>query len=750
MNQKNDDLLKSIRELESKISILEQENISLSEQAEGTLLLSLIAETLQIHSNSIDLLDNVLERICVLKNFSGALLYSINEKKLEHICSYFTFLEDHEAKIDLLVSNEIISELEKGTLIINLFNDNGIDCVVNNKSIINIISNVLIIPAITKKFGDVLFIFFDSSPENRLNSTILLIEQMVNITRERIDRLFFTEEIQKINLELEKRVAERVKELKESNRLLEIEMLEKSLAVKALQKSEEKFRSIAEQVLDLIFILDENGYISYLSPAAEKMFGLQPDLMIGKHFKDLIADEDVDKADLIAQNILVSKIPHFNVRLKIKKNSRQTFSAELTASFYNMDTGNGIIGVLHDISETIRYEQEIISAKERAEEMNRLKSNFLANMSHEIRTPLMGMLGASGFLLENLNDDLIKWAQIIHISSNRLLATLNQILNYSKIEAEMTECELGEVCLNDIIAEITKLFESSAFSKGLKIIVEEPSAKILMKTDTKLMRDIINNLINNAIKFTETGYVKVNYYTEVNNVVIKITDTGIGISPDKLEIIFEAFRQASEGINRYFDGTGLGLSIVKKYVELLNGTISLSSNVAVGTEFTMNFIDCIDKNNIESQNANEESAPKNIYEIGKLEPEKVFGKTQLSILLVEDNIINSLAIKTYLIDHYNVDTAKNGEIAISLASKKVYDIILLDINLGSGKLNGFDTLSEIKKNVEYASTPFIAMTAYAMNSERDTFLSSGFTHYISKPFEKYELLRLLQSVQSQK
>jgi PAS domain S-box-containing protein len=480
------------------------------------------------------------------------------------------------------------------------------------------------------------------------------------------------------------------------------------------------------------------------------MFGLQPDLMIGKHFKDLIADEDVDKADLIAQNILVSKIPHFNVRLKIKKNSRQTFSAELTASFYNMDTGNGIIGVLHDISETIRYEQEIISAKERAEEMNRLKSNFLANMSHEIRTPLMGMLGASGFLLENLNDDLIKWAQIIHISSNRLLATLNQILNYSKIEAEMTECELGEVCLNDIIAEITKLFESSAFSKGLKIIVEEPSAKILMKTDTKLMRDIINNLINNAIKFTETGYVKVNYYTEVNNVVIKITDTGIGISPDKLEIIFEAFRQASEGINRYFDGTGLGLSIVKKYVELLNGTISLISNVGEGTEFTLIFIDCIDKNNIESQNANEESAPKNIYEIGKLEPEKVFGKTQLSILLVEDNVINSLAIKTYLIDHYNVDTAKNGEIAISLASKKVYDIILLDINLGSGKLNGFDTLSEIKKNVDYASTPFIAMTAYAMNSERDTFLSSGFTHYISKPFEKYELLRLLQSVQSQK
>jgi len=386
--------------------------------------------------------------------------------------------------------------------------------------------------------------------------------------------------------------------------------------------------------------------------------------------------------------------------------------------------------------------KELTAAKDKAEEMNRLKTSFLANMSHEIRTPMVGILGIAD-VLKNESEDLWvqKMAGIILRSASRLMETLSQILDLSSLEAENLKITTDKFDLVNTLREIIELFLETAVEKDLYIRTEMSVNTLKIVSDERMIRQALSNLVNNAVKFTEAGGITISLSTEKRAngeaAVIKIADTGIGISDKNQKSIWEEFRQVSEGWGRNFEGTGLGLSITKKIVDKINGKIVLNSAEGVGSVITLE-IPIITDDSVPVEKPADPVAVKKEIPL----PAK-----RKKVLLVDDDQINLAVINDFLKNHYIVDCVSKGKDAVEMAKNNSYDLILMDINLGSG-MNGLEAASEIKKFERYEKIPVIAMTAYALIGDKERFIEEGCTHYISKPFEKTELLDFLSGVLS--
>ena len=274
-------------------------------------------------------------------------------------------------------------------------------------------------------------------------------------------------------------------------------------------------------------------------------------------------------------------------RLRTKK-GREIF-IETTAVRLDRDgKPYAIMGIARDITERKNTEKEMVAAKEKAEEMNRLKTNFLANMSHELRTPLVGILGYAELLENELTDDeLRQMVKIIKFSGERLNKTLNNILDISKIESEKQHVKIKEHNLIKYLIEQVELFRAAAEGKGLLINFKTQEEILNAYIDEEMFVSILNNVLDNAVKYTNTGGITLFAKREKDNAVIEIMDTGIGVHEDFYELIFEPFRQASEGYNRSHERYGLGLTLVKKYMDLMGGTIAISSKYKVGSNFIL-------------------------------------------------------------------------------------------------------------------------------------------------------------------
>ncbi len=409
---------------------------------------------------------------------------------------------------------------------------------------------------------------------------------------------------------------------------------------------------------------------------------------------------------------------------------------------------NNVVGVIEngylvgnwgtqlDITERKKFEAELITAKEKAEEMSKVKSNFLSNMSHELRTPLHGIMGFAQLLKESLDGENGEMADIIYKSGKRLMETLNLILNFSKAEAEKIIINKKNISIKKIINEVYNLFEINAKDKGLNFEKIIKPDEIIAKTDEKLLLDILNNIVNNAIKFTERGFVRIEAFAKNNDLVIKVRDTGIGISKQGKDLIFEEFRQESEGLSRSFEGTGLGLTISKKYTKILGGEISLESELGKGSTFILTFPDSV----------------------CKLKPEKVITRYEIEseneecnnprikkILIVENDVISVELIKAIVKDSAEIDFATDGVRAIEKVKESKYDLIFMDINLGEG-LTGVEVTKKIRKLKDYKDIPIVAITAFAMDGDREEFINAGCTHYLSKPFKKSEFVKMYNEI----
>jgi len=354
---------------------------------------------------------------------------------------------------------------------------------------------------------------------------------------------------------------------------------------------------------------------------------------------------------------------------------------------------------------------------------------------------MVAILGYSEILKNDVeNPDMSAMAKDIYDSSLRLMNTLNLVLDLSKIESQKSITYYAEFNPAKVIEEEMKIFEGLAKRKNIYLNIILPVEPLIVFLDERMFRQIINNLVSNAIKFTLKGGVTVKVDKESSSgkdwLLIRVTDTGIGIPNNSREIIFEEFRQISEGANRKFEGTGLGLTITKKFIEIMSGTISVESEMGSGSSFIIH-LPIIKRET-------EKSKPK-AEELTKIKKEEEKTSLLPQVLLVEDDLSNAGVIEFFLKDLYEIDSVADGESAVKIAGRKKYSAVLMDIDLGAG-ITGLEAAKQIKEITGYNNTPIVAVTALAMKGNREKFLSEGCTHYLAKPFDKKTLIKFLKDV----
>lgn len=536
------------------------------------------------------------------------------------------------------------------------------------------------------------------------------------------------EELETLNDELEKRVVDRTEELAVTN-------LE-------LQKERDQTKKYLDIAGTVIALLDRDGYIEMINKKGDEVLGYKPGELIGKNWHDTcLPVYEKEKQKKFFLDVISHKQEPLNqliIDVETKGKEIRTLIFHITFLMNKDKNYTGVLFSAEDITELKQKEKELIEAKEKADESNKLKSTFLANMSHELRTPMIGILGYSDLLVGELDDENHKrMASAIHESGQRLIDTLNMILDLSRLEANKHNIDYQVVNINSLIKNVTFHFEAAAHKKNIFLKTSLPSIEVISRTDPRMLRDVLNNLINNAIKFTSKGGVFVSLELFHRDFLVSIKDTGIGISEENLGLVFEEFRQVSEGLGRGFQGTGLGLTICKKYIELLGGQISIKSTPGEGSEFVCQLP-------LFSYSADEEAKrneSKQIYTdtAGKISSGSNMDKR---ILIVEDDLTSREVINLFLKNLFKVKFAEDGIKAIEIAEKEKFDLILMDINLGSG-ITGIEVMERIRKISGYKNIPIIAATAFAMLGDREKFLSIGFNHYISKPYIKAQLTKLL-------
>ncbi|MDZ4183035.1 MAG: ATP-binding protein, partial [Candidatus Cloacimonadaceae bacterium] len=503
-----------------------------------------------------------------------------------------------------------------------------------------------------------------------------------------------------------------------------------------------KLSRAVEQSPVLIMITDLDGSINYVNDFFSSITGYAKSEVIGKKPSILKSGETPhDVYETLWQTITSGNT--WNGELHNRKANGELFweYASITPVTDNEGRIINYLGVKEDITLRKQMTEELILARKKAEDMNRLKSAFLANMSHELRTPLVGILGYSELLSNMIPDDEQKdMAKTINSSGKRLLSTLNLILDLSRIEANRQDIHMSSFDLNDFVHDKVNLFKAAALRKGLQLIFNPLDETINLNSDPQLLEHVLNDLINNAIKFTEQGSVTVSVGLEQDvescNALIRVSDTGIGIPHDRLEVIFDGFRQVSEGYDRSFNGTGLGLTISKRYTELLGGSLTVQSEIGVGSTFTVCFpevyINALSFLHLEKASSMQSEA-------ALINSERT---AKPYILLIDDDVISSHLIEKFLAPIARIDYATNCEAAFQKANANAYPLIMMDINLG-GETKGLELVQKIRGLDAHKSTPIIAVTAFSMVGDRERFLAHGCSHYISKPFSREELLELV-------
>ena len=361
----------------------------------------------------------------------------------------------------------------------------------------------------------------------------------------------------------------------------------------ALRASEERMRVLQDNLPLGVYRSTPDGRILHANEMLARMLGCTDAVALyTMHTKDFY-DEPAQREQIVRVLREHGMIKDWELRMRridgtildVALNVRAVFDAEGRVLFHD--------GIIADISERKRIQEATQRAKQQAEEASRIKSNFIATMSHELRTPLNGILGFASLLEEDLasQPELAEMAGIIHSSGRRLLDTLNSILDLSIVESGKLAVQPTWVNVTDILEEVAQLYRASAQKKGLQLRILPPESAVHTHTDDRLLRQILNNLLNNAVKYTRVGGITLaaeqiaSYSGE--GLRIDVEDTGIGISASDREVIFHEFRQASEGYSRAYDGTGLGLSVSQKFAHALGGHITVVSEPGAGSRFSL-------------------------------------------------------------------------------------------------------------------------------------------------------------------
>lgn len=499
-----------------------------------------------------------------------------------------------------------------------------------------------------------------------------------------------------------------------------------------LDESRSQFRDLIENMPVLLDAFDEDGNVVLWNRECERVTGIARSEAIGSPdlLKRLYPDPEKCKS----------------LRASLKKHDSDFRDTELTLttadgdkriiSWSNISESHPIPGfamwaVGKDVTARVRAEEALREAKLSAEAATRAKSEFLANMSHEIRTPLNGALGMLQLLLRtDLDDDQRELAETGMQSCRNLTQLLSDILDISRMEAGKLILRNKPFSIRAIMAEMETIFRTDATNKGLELrfVVEDSVPETLLGDEVRT-RQLLMNLVGNAVKFTETGSVTtvVRLLREQKDgkerIAFSIVDTGIGIPEEQLEKIFEPFTQAEGGLTRTHQGVGLGLGIVKRIIKALGGTLCMNSVLAEGTEviFTLDYGHADQQIGEEPEVEHDQPVPEHVR-----------------ILLAEDDRVNRLATSR-MIEHlgWRVETAENGEEAVGKALGSSYDCVLMDIQMP--RMDGLEAARTLRKKDATSRLPIIALTAHAMQADQEAALEAGMNGYLAKPVDMGEL-----------
>ncbi len=683
--------------------------------------------------------------------------------------------------------------------------------------------------------------------------------------------LYLRGELDRVRTELELRVAERTAELERANLELQIEATERAVMLDDLRTSDERFRMLTSLSSDWFWEQDAELRFVQITDGAHNSGGIPREAHVGKTrwelpYTDIVGgDWEPHKAELAARNVF-----HDLLLRRTLPDGERIVQVSGAPRFSADGTFIGYRGVARDITDSHRAQQALIAARDAAEAANRAKSEFVANMSHEIRTPLNGVLGMAGLLLESgLEPRQLHFARTMQRSALALLKVINDILDFSKIEAGKLTVEAIEFDLREAVDEILQTFASAADAKGLELAVDiDPAIAAIVRADPMRIRQVLSNLIGNAIKFTTRGEVvltvdPLNTAPDETTLRFSVRDTGTGIDAEAQARIFDAFTQADGSTTRRYGGTGLGLTISRQLVDLMGGEIGVDSLPGLGSRFWFTLrlgvvaheapaaaaapqlagrrVLAVDDNATNREIVQHQLAARGMivdgaasaaeaidalhaatarYDIAILDVHmpgidglelarriradphlnalrlvmlssvsytlprarlaevgidgwltKPVGQAQLCtvlataldptraapapptpryrrydghLLLVEDNDVNRLVAASLLESMgLDVDVAEDGEQALTATARCHYDLVLMDCQMP--RMDGFAATAAIRAREGGARrSVIVALTAHAMDGDRERCLAFGMDDYLSKPLLREDLERILQ------
>ncbi len=508
--------------------------------------------------------------------------------------------------------------------------------------------------------------------------------------------------------------------------------------------------SLLNQVRNAVIATDLDGRIIYWNHFSEILYQWRAEEVLGKSIAETIVPEKMRQyIKKVIEEIV--RFGYLECELLVERKDGSLFPALYVFNMLKDKKGRymGFASVSIDLTERKKVEDDLLLAKERAESATRAKSQFLANMSHEIRTPMNAVIGLTSLLLNTpINSEQRDYIETIRSSGDSLLAVISDILDFSKIEGGMLEVEKKPFNLQKVLEDSVNIFSSLASDKGLDLSYSlEPDVPRQILGDPARLKQILVNLLGNAVKFTEKGEISATVSASgpspgidgLEEIMFAVKDTGIGISKDQLGRIFQPFIQADPSTTRKFGGTGLGLVISKNLAERMGGRIWAESEPGKGSVF---YFTIGAQPSPALLSARDEDMP-----VMEVPDRNGKSKANLRILLAEDNAVNQMvALRMLERLGYQADTAANGKEVLAALKSRSYDIVLMDVQMP--EMDGLEAARLIRS--EKVDQPYIiAMTAHAMKGDREVCLEAGMNDYVSKPVRMEELrASILRSLQS--